>query len=107
MVQGIEAEAEAQGYHILLCNSASQLRRESAYLSLLTGKVVDGVITMDAAAALQEIAAIIGDAPWVAVRRVRSRNPRLLGVARQLRRGAGHGALPGGQRAAADWVDQQ
>ena len=44
VVQGIEAEAEAQGYHILLCNSASQLRRESAYLGLLTGKVVDGVV---------------------------------------------------------------
>jgi len=65
VVQGIEAEAEAQGYHILLCNSASQLRREAAYLGLLAGKVVDGVITMDAAAALQDIATIIGDAPWV------------------------------------------
>ncbi len=29
-VQGIEAEAKAQCYHILLCNSASQLQRKSA-----------------------------------------------------------------------------
>ncbi len=65
VVQGIEAEAEAHGYYILLCNSASQLRRETAYLSLLTGKVVDGVITMDAAACLQELKDLIGDAPWV------------------------------------------
>jgi len=65
VVQGIEAEAEAQGYHILLCNSASQLRRETAYLALLAGKVVDGVITMDAAACLQGLKDLIGDAPWV------------------------------------------
>lgn len=65
VVQGIEAEAEAQGYHILLCNSASQLPREAAYLALLSGKVVDGVITMDAAACLQELKGMIGSAPWV------------------------------------------
>ncbi len=65
VVQGIEAEAEAHGYHILLCNSASQLRRETAYLALLAGKVVDGVITMDAAACLQGLKELIGDAPWV------------------------------------------
>lgn len=65
VVQGIEAEAEAQGYHILLCNSGSQLRREAAYIALLTGKVVDGVITMDAASSLQELKELIGDAPWV------------------------------------------
>lgn len=65
VVQGIEAAAEAQGYHILLCNSASQFQREAAYLALLTGKVVDGVITMDAATCLQELRALIGDAPWV------------------------------------------
>ncbi len=65
VVQGIEAEAEMHGYHILLCNSASQFKRESAYLTLLTGKVVDGVITMDAAAGLQSLIDIIGDAPWI------------------------------------------
>lgn len=65
VVQGIEAEAEAQGYHILLCNSGSQLRREAAYIALLTGKVVDGVITMDAASSLHELKELIGDAPWV------------------------------------------
>ncbi len=65
VVQGIEAEAEAQGYHILLCNSGSQIQREAAYIALLTGKVVDGVITMDAAACLQELQGMIGDAPWV------------------------------------------
>ena len=68
VVQGIEAEAEAHGYHILLCNSASQLRRETAYLALLAGKVVDGVITMDAAACLQGLKELIGDAPWCSVR---------------------------------------
>lgn len=65
VVRGIEAEAEANGYHILLCNSDSQTQRESAYLSLLSGKVVDGVITMDAASNLPELRQMIGDAPWV------------------------------------------
>lgn len=63
VVQGIEAEA--QGYHILLCNSASQQRREAAYIALLAGKVVDGVITMDAATCLQDLKEMIGEAPWV------------------------------------------
>jgi len=65
VVQGIEAEAELHGYHILLCHSASQLQREAAYLTLLTGKVVDGVITMDAASGLQDLQHIIAGAPWV------------------------------------------
>ncbi|WP_336756719.1 LacI family DNA-binding transcriptional regulator [Pantoea sp. USHLN298] len=65
VVQGIEAEAELHGYHILLCHSASQLQREAAYLTLLTGKVVDGVITMDAASGLQDLQNIIAGAPWV------------------------------------------
>jgi len=65
VVQGIEAEAELHGYHILLCHSASQLQREAAYLTLLTGKVVDGVITMDAASGLQDLQRIIAGAPWV------------------------------------------
>jgi len=65
VVQGIEAEAELHGYHILLCHSASQLQREAAYLTLLTDKVVDGVITMDAASGLQDLQHIIAGAPWV------------------------------------------
>lgn len=65
IVRGIEEEAEAHGYHILLCHSASQYRREAAYLALLTGKVVEGVITLDAVSCLPELTALIGDSPWV------------------------------------------
>ncbi|WP_275553523.1 LacI family DNA-binding transcriptional regulator [Mixta sp. Marseille-Q2659] len=65
VVSGIEAEAEAHGYHILLCNSDSQTQRESAYLTLLSGKVVDGVITMDAISNLPGLRQMIGDSPWV------------------------------------------
>lgn len=65
VVHGIEEEAEKQGYHILLCNSESRLHRESAYLQLLNGKVVDGVITMDAINCLPGLTPLIGDAPWV------------------------------------------
>jgi len=65
VVSGIEEEAEKQGYHILLCNSESRLTRESAYLQLLSGKVVDGVITMDAISCLPGLTTLIGDSPWV------------------------------------------
>ncbi|MEE4407930.1 MULTISPECIES: LacI family DNA-binding transcriptional regulator [unclassified Serratia (in: enterobacteria)] len=65
VVRGIEEEAERHGYHILLCNSESNPTRESAYLSLLSGKVVDGVITMDAVSCLPGLTAMIGDFPWV------------------------------------------
>ncbi|WP_313082998.1 LacI family DNA-binding transcriptional regulator [Atlantibacter sp.] len=65
VVRGIEEEAEKNGYHILLCNSESRLNRESAYLRLLSGKVVDGVITMDAISCLPGLTTLIGDSPWV------------------------------------------
>lgn len=65
VVRGIEEEAEKHGYHILLCNSESRLTRESAYLRLLSGKVVDGVITMDAISCLPGLTTLIGDSPWV------------------------------------------
>lgn len=65
VVRGIEEEAERHGYHILLCNSESNPTRESAYLSLLRGKVVDGVITMDAVSCLPGLTDMIGDFPWV------------------------------------------
>ena len=64
-VRGIEHEAERRGYHILLCNSESNPEREKAYLELLRGKVVDGVITMDATTRTAALKEQIGDRPWV------------------------------------------
>jgi len=65
VVKGIEAQAEKNGYRILLCNSGSDIERSRSGLSLLSGKMVDGIITMDAFTRLTELAALIGDAPWV------------------------------------------
>lgn len=65
VVKGIEEQAEKNGYRILLCNSSSDIERSRSGLSLLTGKMVDGIITMDAFSRLTELAALIGDAPWV------------------------------------------
>ena len=65
VVKGIEAEAEKNGYRILLCNSGSDIERSRSGLSLLSGKIVDGIITMDAFSKLPELAALIGNAPWV------------------------------------------
>ncbi|MEI7253389.1 LacI family DNA-binding transcriptional regulator [Dickeya dadantii] len=65
VVKGIESEAEQNGYRILLCNSGSDTARAKSSLSLLSGKMVDGVITMDALSRLPELTTMIGDAPWV------------------------------------------
>lgn len=65
VVKGIEEEAEKHGYRILLCHSGSDLARSTSGLQLLSGKMVDGVITMNALASLPELTTLIGDAPWV------------------------------------------
>ncbi len=63
VVKGIEEEAEKNGYRILLCNSGSDLARSTSGLQLLSGKMVDGIITMNALSSLPELTTMIGDAP--------------------------------------------
>ncbi|WP_233966795.1 LacI family DNA-binding transcriptional regulator [Pectobacterium polaris] len=65
VVKGIEAEAEENGYRILLCNSGADIVRAHSSLQLLSGKMVDGVITMDAISTLSALQDMIGTAPWV------------------------------------------
>ncbi|ABR73735.1 LacI family transcriptional regulator [Actinobacillus succinogenes] len=65
VVKGIEKTAEKNGYRILLCNTESDLARSRSCLTLLSGKMVDGVITMDALSELPELQNIIGAFPWV------------------------------------------
>ncbi|ROP59342.1 LacI family transcriptional regulator [Enterobacter sp. BIGb0383] len=65
VVKGIEEQAERNGYRILLCHSGSDVERSKSGLTLLSGKIVDGIITMDAFSRLTELATLIGDAPWV------------------------------------------
>ena len=65
VVKGIEEEAEKNGFRILLCNTGSDMARSRSALNLLSGKIVDGIITMDAFSKLPELAALIGSAPWV------------------------------------------
>lgn len=65
VVKSIENEAEKSGYRILLCNTESDIKRSRSCLKLLTGKMVDGVITMDAISELPELQEIIGNFPWV------------------------------------------
>lgn len=68
VVKGIEEEAEKNGYRILLCNSGSDTARSKSALKLLSGKIVDGIITMDAFSKLPELTTLIGDAPGFSVR---------------------------------------
>jgi len=65
VVKGIEEEAEKNGYRILLCNTGSDMARSRSALTLLSGKIVDGIITMDAFSKLPELTTMIGQAPWV------------------------------------------
>ncbi|HAU5566504.1 LacI family DNA-binding transcriptional regulator [Pantoea sp. SM3] len=65
IVKGIEEQAEQNGYRILLCNSGSDINRSRSSLQLLAGKMVDGVITMDAFTTLTELTQLIGNMPWV------------------------------------------
>lgn len=65
VVKGIEEEAEKNGYRILLCNSGSDIERSRSSLQLLSGKMVDGIITMDAFSKLPELSQLIADTPWV------------------------------------------
>ena len=65
VVKSIEKEAERHGYRILLCNTESDISRSRSCLQLLSGKMVDGVITMDAISELPELQEIIGNFPWV------------------------------------------
>ncbi|MGC1069181.1 LacI family DNA-binding transcriptional regulator [Pantoea agglomerans] len=65
VVKGIEEQAERNGYRILLCNSGADIARSRSSLQLLSGKMVDGIITMDAFSKLPELSQLIGKAPWV------------------------------------------
>lgn len=65
IVKGIEEQAEQNGYRILLCNAGGDINRSRSSLQLLAGKVVDGVITMDAFTRLPELTQLIGEMPWV------------------------------------------
>lgn len=65
VVKGIEEEAEKSGYRILLCNSGADIERSRSSLQLLSGKIVDGIITMDAFSKLPELSHLIANTPWV------------------------------------------
>jgi DNA-binding LacI/PurR family transcriptional regulator len=68
VVKGIEEEAEKNGFRILLCNTGSDMERSRSALNLLSGKIVDGIITMDASSRLPELATLIGSAPGCSAR---------------------------------------
>lgn len=65
VVKGIEEEAEKNSFRILLCNSGSEIERSRSSLNLLSGKMVEGVITMNAFSKLSEMSQFIRDTPWV------------------------------------------
>jgi LacI family transcriptional regulator, repressor for deo operon, udp, cdd, tsx, nupC, and nupG len=46
IVKGIEDVGHKSGYHVMLCNTDSEIEREKVYLELLKNRLADGVIFM-------------------------------------------------------------
>lgn len=46
LVRGVEQEASANGYHLILCTTAGKLSKEELYLRLLGERRIDGMILM-------------------------------------------------------------
>jgi len=46
LVRGVEQEASARGYHLILCTTAGKLSKEELYLRLLEERRIDGMILM-------------------------------------------------------------
>ena len=59
VVRGSEDVLYEAGYNILLCNTNEDSRREQAYLEMLVGRGVDGLLMLGSAATHKEILAIV------------------------------------------------
>lgn len=65
LVKGIETKAYKNGFHILLCNTHSELKQAIPIVNQLSGNVVAGIITLGSYSTLPEVAELIGNIPWV------------------------------------------
>jgi DNA-binding LacI/PurR family transcriptional regulator len=59
VVRGSEDVLYEAGYNILLCNTNEDSRREQAYLEMLVGRGVDGLLMLGSGMTYQEILAIV------------------------------------------------
>ncbi|HCM5830604.1 LacI family DNA-binding transcriptional regulator [Klebsiella pneumoniae] len=66
VVRGIENEAGKNGYSIILNSTDSKKNNNFPLcLTLLSGKVVDGIITIGSFSNFPDLLSLIGDQPWV------------------------------------------
>lgn len=69
VARGIEDFGFRNGYSVILCNSDGDLKKELAYISVLTSKRVDGIVFIAATAEAEHIRPFLGEIPLVIVDR--------------------------------------
>lgn len=66
IVEGIDAVARRNGYHLLLCNTGANLAEERTYFDMLRTRLADGAICLDPASTQRELATENSQLHWVA-----------------------------------------
>ncbi|GMA51382.1 LacI family transcriptional regulator [Alicyclobacillus contaminans] len=74
IARGVEDEAIANGYTVILCNTDWNLQREQMYVRLMQGKWVEGIVLVGSRTPEQELAALLNGLPIV----LADRKPNLL-----------------------------
>lgn len=69
VARGIEDFGFQNGYSVILCNSDGDLKKELAYIGVLTSKRVDGIVFIAATAKAEHIKPFLGEIPLVIVDR--------------------------------------
>ena len=54
VARGVEDYANQAGYHVVLCNSDNNLKKESTYIYMLQEKMVDGIIITSSTSSVRE-----------------------------------------------------
>lgn len=65
VIAGIEAKAEEEGYHMMVCTSHGKLLNELAYIELLKDRTVDGVVLMQSAQSVEALNELVHKFPVV------------------------------------------
>ncbi|WP_066371951.1 LacI family DNA-binding transcriptional regulator [Neobacillus fumarioli] len=69
IARGVEDEAIANNYNVILCNSDWKVERETMYLSLLIEKRCEGVVLVGSHSEESDLLKVIGKMPFVSVDR--------------------------------------
>jgi LacI family transcriptional regulator len=65
VARGVEDEAIANGYTVILCNTDWNLQREQMYVNLLQGKWVEGIVLVGSRTPEQEVVSLLNGLPII------------------------------------------